>query len=128
MRKVAAVALFALIPCISRAALHSNSFVCSVQPGYTSPSMPLGIKVEPERILVSISTSPPTVGVWRLLDSNAIGLAAASGGGYSVPNWPAGVTASVIVLMRESGIVRWIEVGADRDPIVDRIGTCADAP
>ena len=90
--------------------------------------MPVGIRIEPTRIVTSLATSPPSVGYWRLIDSNDIGLVAAGGGAFSLPGHPPAASGTMFIVNRLTGVIRWTETGADDQPSLDRRGTCVDAP
>jgi len=110
------------------AALSTNKLICVVQPGYDTPSMPVGIQIEPTRIVTNLATQPPSVGYWRLIDSNTIGLVAAGGGAFSLPGHTPAASGTMFIVNRLTGAIRWTETGADDLPSLDRRGTCVDAP
>ncbi|MGI4794902.1 MAG: hypothetical protein ACRYG8_12670 [Janthinobacterium lividum] len=110
------------------AALSTTSFVCEVRPGYHTASMPVGIRVEPTRIVTSLATNPPSVGYWKLIDSNTLGLVAAGGGAFSLLGHPPAASGTMFIVNRVTGVIRWTETGADDQPSLDRVGICIDAP
>lgn len=112
----------------SVAELTTSDFLCSVQPGYRTPSMPLRVRVEPTRLVISLATDPPSNGYWPLLDNSSIGLVAAFGSAAEAPGMKPFVSGSMFFIMRSTGSIRWTEAGADALPTIDRIGTCVDAP
>lgn len=127
---LAAIALIAssLFSPPGNAALTTASFICDVQSGYSGPSMPVGLRVEADRLVTSLATKPPSVGYWRLIDSNSVGLVAAGGGAFSLPGYPPAASGTLFIVNRLTGVIRWTETGADDLPSLDRRGTCVDAP
>jgi len=90
--------------------------------------MPLRVRVEPTRLVVSLATDPPMVGYWRLLDSNTIGLVAVAGSAFQAQSGQLVISSSTFFIARSTGFIRWVEAGADTLPLTDRTGTCVDAP
>lgn len=111
----------------SIAELTTADFICSVQPGYRTPSMPLKVRVEPTRLVISLATDPPSIGYWLLLDNSPVGLVAASGSAAEALGIRPFVSGSMFFIMRSTGTIRWTEAGTDTLPITDRTGTCVDA-
>ena len=111
----------------AHAVLLTGDLLCSVQPGYFTPSMPLRIQVETDRIVVSLPTQPPGIGYWRILDNNDVGIVASSGTAGAPRGFPAFASGSTFFILRSSGAVRWTESGADNQPVVDRAGTCVNS-
>jgi len=81
-------------------------------------------------MIVNLPTSPPSEGWWKLMDNNAIGIVAITGGaGRGNAGYDDFVSGNMIFIRRSNGLIRWAEAGADNQSIIDRVGSCiADAP
>lgn len=114
----------------AQAALLGDRFICSVAHGYGQGPMVLRIRLTPTTMIVNQPTFPPSEGWWKLMDNNAIGIVAVTGGdGRGVAGYDNLVSGDMIFIRRSTGLIRWTEAGADNQPIIDRVGSCiADAP
>ena len=90
----------------------------------------LRVRLTPTTLIVNQPTTPPSEGWWKLMDSDAIGIFAVSGGaGHAAAGYNDFVSGIMISIRRSDGLIRWTESGADNQPVVDRVGSCiADQP
>ena len=115
----------------AEAAVLGSRFLCTVSPGWTGQtSMVLRMWVTPGRLhVIEPMLTGPIEAYYTLLADSDVGLVAASGAAEVLPGNGHVVSGSVFYIMRATGLVRWVEAGADKLPIEDRSGTCsADLP
>jgi len=112
----------------SKGELKSASFLCSVQPGFGTSSMPLSIRVKPMRLTLDLLPTDPPNAELTIVEDSPTGLIAVSVSAFQQPSGQPFVGGSIFFIVRATGFIRWITAGADASPPMDRAGICVDTP